>query len=63
MYLDADDVHNWHVSYVKRRWVGFLTDEQQKAVSEAHARHHRQGTNADDEAKDLNKRFGFQRGK
>jgi hypothetical protein len=60
MKLDANDIHNWHVAQTRAAW-SHLTAEQKVAIAEAHRRHHanRNPTDAAEEARKLNERFGL----
>jgi hypothetical protein len=51
-YMLEGYIHNWHVETTKQYAISTfkLTDAEQKWLSEAHTRHHRDGTSCRDEA-------------
>jgi hypothetical protein len=58
MKVDAEMVHNWHV-WEQRRRADHLPMKILPEISKAHDRHHRDGTSAQAEADEINRRFGL----
>jgi len=53
MAIDAELVHNWSQRYagVRHGQLAELTQDQRADILRAHVRHHRDGTDAADEAR------------
>lgn len=56
--LTEDAIHNWDAPYIVRQYAS-LPDEIKAEALAAMRRHHRQGTDARDEANTLNERYGL----
>ena len=56
--LTEDAIHNWDAPYIARQYAE-LPDAIKAEALAAMRRHHRQGTDARDEAKAINERYGL----
>lgn len=59
MQLTEDAIHNWGEAYIMRQYAA-LPDAVKAAARAAMVRHHQRGTDAREEAAQINKEFGLQ---
>ena len=57
LVMDAETVHNWTQCYSSKAWAQDLSADIRADVMRATMRHHRDGTNATEEARQLAEKY------